>query len=251
MGWHVANDQPIFEFTPILENLSPLLKGFGIALVSASGGIVFAIVIALIVTSMRISTIAPLRWIAFAYTQFFRGIPLYVLIMWVYFGVAIVIGLNIPAIPAGILTLGLLNSGYLAENFRSAYASVDRGQHEAGMALGLSTSAIRRHVILPQAARLAIPPSGNQYVDAIKDSAILSIIGVPELMHESQRLANLFYRPFEFYTFAGLLYLLAVLAVSRLVRAIEQRVSARTAVSPTVQGQLPTPEPVGGEVHSH
>lgn len=244
------SDQPFFDLAPILANLSPLLKGFGIALISATGGTVLAVIVGAVVAALRLSSIPPLRWFAFGYTQLFRGIPLYVLIMWVYFGLAIVVGLNIPAIPAGILTLALLNSGYLAETFRSSYASIDRGQHEAGLALGLSGAAIRRHVLLPQAARVAIPPSGNQYVDAIKDSAILSVIGVPELLRQSQQLANLYYRPFEFYTFAGLLYLLAVLIVSRLMRLLEGRISNRTASAAVVDHRGGSPMTEGGEATS-
>ena len=86
-----------------------------------------------------------------------------------------------------------------------------------------------RHIVLPQALRIIIPPLGNQYVDAIKDSAILSIIGVPELMRQSEQLANLYYRPFEFYTFAGALYLIAVLAVSRGMNVLEKKLSAHSA----------------------
>ena len=93
-----------------------LLKGFGIAMACATVAIIIAIILGLVVALMRLSRIRILRWVAFIYTQFFRGIPLYVLIIWVYFGLAIAAGVNLPAIPAGIITLALLNSGYLSEN---------------------------------------------------------------------------------------------------------------------------------------
>ncbi len=195
----------------------------------ATVAIIIAILLGLIVALMRLSRVKILRWIAFIYTQFFRGIPLYVLIIWVYFGLAIAAGVNLPAIPAGIITLALLNSGYLSETFRSGILAVNKGQIEAGMALGLSRRNVMLHIVLPQAFRVIIPPLGNQYVDAIKDTAILSIIGVPELMRESKALANLYYRPFEFYTFAGLLYLFAVLVVSRGVSVLEKKLSAHSA----------------------
>jgi len=137
-----------------------------------------------------------------------------------------------PAIMAGVVTLGLLNSGYLAETFRSGITAIDRGQVEAGMALGLSKREVTRTIVLPQAFRIIIPPLGNQYVDAIKDTAILSIVGVPELMRETQQLADLHYRPFEFYTFAGFLYLLAVLTVSRGIAILEKKLSAHSAQTP-------------------
>lgn len=221
--------QPFFDFTSVWSSMPILLKGFAIAMACATVAIIIAILLGLIVALMRLSRVKILRWIAFIYTQFFRGIPLYVLIIWVYFGLAIAAGVNLPAIPAGIITLALLNSGYLSETFRSGILAVNKGQIEAGMALGLSRRNVMLHIVLPQAFRVIIPPLGNQYVDAIKDTAILSIIGVPELMRESKALANLYYRPFEFYTFAGLLYLFAVLVVSRGVSVLEKKLSAHSA----------------------
>ncbi|MCX6430189.1 MAG: amino acid ABC transporter permease [Actinobacteria bacterium] len=228
----MTSAEPFFDFTSVWSSMPMLLKGFGIAMACATVAIILAIILGLIVALMRLSRIKFLRWFAFIYTQFFRGIPLYVLIIWVYFGLAIAAGVNLPAIPAGILTLALLNSGYLSETFRSGILAINKGQVEAGTALGLSRRNVMRHIILPQAFRVIIPPLGNQYVDAIKDTAILSIIGVPELMRESKALANLYYRPFEFYTFAGLLYLFAVLVVSRGISVVEKKLSAHSAQTP-------------------
>jgi His/Glu/Gln/Arg/opine family amino acid ABC transporter permease subunit len=225
----MKSSQPFFDFSAVWASMPILLKGFGVALLCASVAIILAIVLGLIVALMRLSSIRALRWFAFIYTQLFRGIPLYVLVIWVYFGLAIAVGVNLPAIPAGIITLALLNSGYLSETFRSGIMAVERGQIEAGTALGLTRGDVMRHVILPQGLRIIMPPLGNQYVDAIKDSAILSIIGVPELMRQSQQLANLYYRPFEFYTFAGVLYLFAVLVVSRGMNVLEKKLSAHSA----------------------
>jgi len=224
--------EPFFDFTTVWSSMGILLKGFGLAMGCATIAIIIAIIFGLIVALMRLSSIKSLKVFAFSYTQFFRGIPLYVLLIWVYFGLAIAVGINMPAIMAGVVTLGLLNSGYLAETFRSGIAAIDRGQIEAGMALGLSKRDVTRWIVLPQAFRIIIPPLGNQYVDAIKDTAILSIIGVPELMRETQQLADLHYRPFEFYTFAGLLYLLAVLTISHLLLKLERRLSAHSAQIP-------------------
>jgi His/Glu/Gln/Arg/opine family amino acid ABC transporter permease subunit len=221
----VPNSQPFFDFGPIWESRWLLLEGFGVAMLSAIGGIFFAIVLGLIVALMRLSRFKVLRGIAFVYTQLFRGVPLYVLILWIYFGLVYAVGIDIPRIPSGIIALALLNSGYLSETFRSGIMAVDKGQREAGEALGLKKWEVTRYIILPQAGRIVIPPTGNQFVDAIKDSAILSIIGVPELMKVAQEQANLFYRPFEFYTVAGLMYLVAVLLVSRGIFKLEARLA--------------------------
>jgi len=221
----VDNSQPFFDLAPLWESKWLLLEGFGIAMFSAVLGIFFAILLGLIVALMRLSRFKVLRVFAFAYTQLFRGVPLYVLVLWIYFGLVYAAAIDIPRIPSGIIALALLNSGYLSETFRSGILAVDKGQREAGEALGLKPWEVTRYIILPQAGRIVVPPTGNQFVDAIKDSAILSIIGVPELMKIAQEQANLFYRPFEFYTAAGVLYLVAVLLVSRGITALERRLA--------------------------
>ena len=216
---------PIFDFAAIWMSRSILFKGFLIAIVSATLAIVLAIILGLLVALARLSNSSILRGLAFIYTQLFRGVPLYVLVIWVYFGLAIVANLNLPKLPAGILTLALLNSGYLSETFRSGILAINKGQTEAGEAIGLTRGQIRRYVVLPQALRVVIAPTGNQYVDALKDTAILSIIGVPELMRMAQQQAELLYRPFEFYTIAGILYFIAVLGVTKIFTKIEKKVS--------------------------
>ena len=191
----------------------------------ATAAIILAMIIGLFIALMRLSNSRILRNFAFVYTQLFRGVPLYVLVIWVYFGLAIVANINLPKIPAGIITLALLNSGYLSETFRSGILAVSVGQSEAGAAIGLTKRQIKRFIVLPQAFRIVLAPSGNQFVDAIKDTAILSIIGVPELMRMAQQQADLFYRPFEFYTTAGILYFIAVMGVTKLFTFIEKRMS--------------------------
>jgi His/Glu/Gln/Arg/opine family amino acid ABC transporter permease subunit len=202
-----------------------LLEGFGIAMFCATAAIILAMIIGLFIALMRLSNSRFLRGFAFVYTQLFRGVPLYVLVIWVYFGLAIVANINLPKIPAGIITLALLNSGYLSETFRSGILAVNIGQSEAAAAIGLTKRQIKRYIVLPQAFRIVLAPSGNQFVDAIKDTAILSIIGVPELMRMAQQQADLFYRPFEFYTTAGVLYFIAVIGVTKLFSYIEKRMS--------------------------
>jgi His/Glu/Gln/Arg/opine family amino acid ABC transporter permease subunit len=236
----MSNSQPFFDFAPIWQSKVLLIEGFGIAMFSAVAGILLAIVLGLIIALMRLSRFKILRGFAFIYTQLFRGVPLYVLILWIYFGLVYAVGIDIPRIPSGIIALALLNSGYLSETFRSGILAVNNGQREAGQALGLKGWQVTRYIILPQAGRIVIPPTGNQFIDAIKDSAILSIIGVPELMKVAQEQANLFYRPFEFYTVAGLLYLVAVLIVSRGITALENRFAKYSRKSGSLENSVVT-----------
>ena len=219
------NSVPLFDFSAIWTSRTLLLEGFGIAMFCATAAIILAMIIGLFIALMRLSNSRFLRGFAFVYTQLFRGVPLYVLVIWVYFGLAIVADINLPKIPAGIITLALLNSGYLSETFRSGILAVNIGQSEAAAAIGLTKRQIKRYIVLPQAFRIVLAPSGNQFVDAIKDTAILSIIGVPELMRMAQQQADLFYRPFEFYTTAGILYFIAVMGVTKLFSFIEKKMN--------------------------
>ena len=150
----------------------------------------------LLVAMSRLSRFPPLRGLAFIYTQFFRGVALYVLIVWIFFGLALAIELKLDAEVAGIVALEPRSTpGYFSEIFRSSIQAVDRGQREAAIALGLPRRRVFGSVVLPQAVRVALPATGNQFIDIVKDSSILAVIGVRELMRETQRLANQNFRP--------------------------------------------------------
>ncbi len=116
----------------------------------------------------------------------------------------------------------MLNSGYFSEIFRSSIQAVDRGQREAAIALGLPRRRVFSSVVLPQAVRVALPATGNQFIDIVKDSSILAVIGVRELMRETQRLANQNFRPFEFYTATMGFYLALVAILTVLMTRVEK-----------------------------
>lgn len=197
----------------------------GVALLSwvAAVSMVSSVVVGALVATARRSHIRPVQWMAWVYIQFFRGISLYVLIIWMFFGLAAAAQWRLPATTAGIVALTLLHSAYLAEAFRGAFEVIPEGQHEAAAAIGLSRPTAWRCVIGPQFFRVALPAAGNQLVDIVKDSAILSVIGVRELFRETQRWSQFYNAPFEFYTAAGVIYLVLVLVVARGVRLLERR----------------------------
>lgn len=211
------------DFAVVADHLPALLSAFGVTLLIAVAAMACACVMGMVVAFGTLSRWRPVRWIAFAYIQVFRGVALYVLIIWIYFGLAISMQVAIAPIPAGILTLALLDSAYLAEIFRTGIQKLDRGQVEAGDALGLRRSTTMIRVLVPQALRNMVPAIGNQFTDVLKDTSILAMIAVPELMYQSQRLAQTTFRPFEFYTFAGLLYVIVVALITYGVRRLERR----------------------------
>lgn len=219
------------DFGVVLENLDIMLFAARLSLYVAVVGFAIAIMIGLVVALARRSRLAPVRWLAFTYTNFFRGASLYVLIIWLYFGIAVAFNIRLGAMTAGVMTLALLNGAYLSEVFRSGIEAVDVGQREAALAMGLSDTEVVRDVVAPQALRIALPATGNHFIDAVKDSAILSVIGVPELMRETQRLVSNTFRPFEFYVTAAVLYLIAVYAVALLLRWAERRLRLEEAAA--------------------
>jgi His/Glu/Gln/Arg/opine family amino acid ABC transporter permease subunit len=229
---HILAD---YDWGVVWDSLPYLFRAVRITVVVSVVSAVFAVLIGLLVAMARLSRFPPLRGLAFMYTQFFRGVALYVLIVWIFFGLALAIGLRLDAEVAGIVALTLLNSGYFSEIFRSSIQAVDWGQHEAALALGLPRRRVFGSVILPQAGRVALPATGNQFIDIVKDSSILAVIGVRELMRETQRLANQNFRPFEFYTATMGFYLVLVAIISVLMNRLEKalRVDER---GPRVKG---------------
>lgn len=227
------------DFAPVWAEFDTLLSAVRFSLLAAIAGFVLALLGGLAAVLARRSRVKPLAWLAFAYTAIFRGAALYVLLVWLYFGVAISVGITLTALTAGIVALGLLNSAYLSEVFRSAIDAVDPGQTEAALAMGLTRGQVFRSVVAPQALRIALPATGNHFVDAVKDSAILSVIAVPELMFQTSRLANANFAPFEFYTVASGIYLVLVLVVAAGIRLLERRLAVeRRPTSVALQAGL-------------
>jgi ABC-type amino acid transport system permease subunit len=164
-----------------------------------------------------------LSWLAGAYIQFFRGIPQYVFLIWLYYGVAMLTGINFAPIQAGIIALTLQYGGYLAEIFRAGIEAIGKGQTESALSVGLSRAQTYRYIILPQAFRIILPPTANMFIGMLKDSSLVSIIGVMELMRTTTVKSNLYFRPFEFFTTAALIYIALTFVFSTLVNRLEWR----------------------------
>lgn len=208
----------------------PLLYGTGITILVAFLSLVVALVMGLPIALMRSSRSKFLSVPAFLYVQFFRGTSLYVLILWVFFGLAIAFNINLPPFGAAFLCLGLLSSGYMAEVYRTGFGVVGLGQWEAGRTIGLGETVIFRMIVLPQALRVIIPSAANLFVDMLKDAAIVGVVGVWDLMKQADRLTKFHFRPFEFYTASAIIYFIVVFAFSQLVGVLERRYSRHIRV---------------------
>ena len=213
------------SFGPVWDQRARLLAGIVTMLEVAVVSMVLAVIGGLALAALRASRLHWVRTLGFVLVQVLRGIALYVLVLWLFNGLAVATGITLTPIETGVVALSLLNSAYLAEVFRGAYQAIPIGQSEAAQAIGLGDGQVSRLVLVPQMIRVAFPSMGNVFVDIVKDTAILSVIGVSELMRETQRWAQFYFRSFEFYTAAGVIYFVIVLAVTALWRFAERRLS--------------------------
>jgi polar amino acid transport system permease protein len=186
------------------------------ALVSFFGGILLAVVALYAPAVIRL----PFR----AFEFVFMGTPLLLQLFLIYFGL-VQIGIDLPAFVAGVIGLGLHFAVYNSELIQTAIISVDRGQMEAARTLGLSRTQALRKVVVPQAVRAVIPPIGNNMIALLKDSALVSVIGVSELTLSAQRAIGATYRPFEFYLLAAAFYYMINLGMEWVQRRIERRIA--------------------------
>ncbi|MBI3725315.1 amino acid ABC transporter permease, partial [bacterium] len=167
----------------------------------------------------------PVRWAAVAYIEVFRGTPLLVQLYFIYFGLP-ELGITLLPFKAGVLGLALNYAAAEAENYRAGLESVPAGQLEASWALGLSTFQAVLHVIVPQAVRVAIPPATNDFIALLKDSSLVSVITMTELLRVSGNLASATRDSRGMYAICAVIYLLLGLPFARLARYVEKRMSA-------------------------
>ncbi|MCR9157592.1 MAG: amino acid ABC transporter permease [Rhodobacteraceae bacterium] len=212
------------DFTVIPKYIDIILLGclwtiaitVAAALLSFFGGIFFA-VIALYAPAVIRLPFRLFEWI-------FMGTPLLLQLFLIYFGL-VQIGVDLPAFVAGVIGLGLHFAVYNSELIQTAILSVDKGQMEAARTVGLSRGQALRKVIVPQAVRAVIPPIGNNMIALLKDSALVSVIGVSELTLSAQRAIGASYRPFEFYILAAAFYYVINLGMEWVQRKIERRIA--------------------------
>ena len=202
-----------------------LAKGLWITIYISIISMFLALIIGLIISICRLSKIRFLVIFSQSYIEIFRGIPLFVFIIWLYYGLAMVSGINFEPVTAGIICLSMQHGGYLAEIYRAGIQAVSRGQWEASFTLGFSIINTFARIIFPQAVKIIIPPTANMFIGLFKDSALVSIIGVNELMRQSQIATSLTFRPFEFYTVTALIYIVLTLCLSQIAKFLELKMS--------------------------
>lgn len=187
--------------------------------------IVFGFILGTLVGLARLSRSRWLNWPAKVYVEFFRGVPLVMVIFWFWFMIPALVGKSLPEYSVALTAFVIFEAAYLAEIVRAGIQSVPRGQVEAATATGLSKNQLMRHVILPQALRNMIPALVTQFIVLVKDTSLASIIGYVDLTKAAQIVNNREIRPFELYLFIAGVYWLCSYSMSRYARRIESRLA--------------------------
>ena len=178
-------------------------------------------------TCIGLARLARSRWVNFPaliYVEFFRGVPLVMVIFWFWFIIPMLAGKSLPEYSVALTAFVIFEAAYLAEIVRAGIQSVPRGQVEAATATGLTRSHVMRHVILPQALRNMIPALVTQFIVLLKDTSLASIIGYVDLTKAAQIVNNREIRPFELYLFIAAVYWLCSYAMSRYAGYLESRI---------------------------
>jgi polar amino acid transport system permease protein len=221
-GWHVVSP---FDARG-QANLLFLASGVWATLLISVVSILISVVLGFLVGAAALSKAKPLRIFNRVYVETFRAVPLLVLLLWVYYGLPVVAGIQFGVFAAGVISLAISDSAFEAEIFRAGIQSIGKGQWEAGRSIGLKPWQVMRLVILPQAVRRILPALGNQFVYVLKMSSLISVVGYQELTRRANELTLIEYRPLEIYTLLVLEYLALIMIVSWLVRRLEKHMGA-------------------------
>lgn len=211
------------DFSIIPRVMPALLTGAKLTLELALLSVSIGLVIGSLAGIARVSNGIIIKGIAAVYVDFIRGTPLLVQLFLVYFGLPSLIGRPVPPFAAAITAMSINSGAYIAEIVRAGIQSIDRGQTEAARSLGLTAGQSMRYVIFPQAVRRIIPPLGNEFIAMLKDSSLVSVIALEELLRKGQVVITRTFRPFEVYTVVAIIYLVMTLAISRLVSWSERK----------------------------
>lgn len=202
------------------------LKGIKITILISLIGVALGSILGAFVALMKLSKIKIISWIASIYIEILRGTPMLVQVFIVFFGITAALGLDISALVCGTIALVINSSAYIAEIIRAGINAVDKGQMEAARSLGLNYRQTMKSVIMPQAIKNILPALGNEFVTLIKESSIVSTIGVGEIMFNAQVVQGISFEPFTPLLVAAALYFVLTFVLTRIMNMIEGRLNA-------------------------
>src|SRR3954463_14031583 len=199
--------------------------GLGWTIAYTIGTILLGTLIGLVVGILRLRRLPVIDWLLVAYIELFRCTPLLVQIVWFYYALPVVLGIDIPAHVAAILVLSLYTGAFYAEIVRGGVNSIERGQWDAARAIGMRRRQVMRHVILPQAVKRMIPPFMNQSIIQLKNTSLVSTIAVADLLYQGTIITAATYRPLEVYTMVAIIYFLVLFPLTLAAQQVERRLA--------------------------
>jgi His/Glu/Gln/Arg/opine family amino acid ABC transporter permease subunit len=199
-------------------------SGLKYTLLLAVLGVFFGFVLGIIVSLLRMSKWRILRFIASAWVEFLRGTPMLVQLFLIHYGLT-EFGLEFTPIQSGAITLTINSSAYLAEIFRAGIQGIDRGQVEAARSLGMKQGMTMRYIVLPQALKNVLPAIGNEFITIIKESSIVSMIGVADLFFQAKSITTITYEGLTPYVIIAIMYFILTFTLSKLLGILERRLN--------------------------
>ena len=216
-----------WDFLFVLRYAPLFWRGVLVTLAYTGGTIFLGLILGLLVGLGRLSKSKLVNIPLIAFIEVFRCTPLLVQIVWCYYALPVLLGIQIPATAAAVLTLSCYTGAFYAEIFRGGIVSIETGQWDAARALGLSRWTMMRRVILPQAVRRMIPPFVNQSITQLKNTSLVSTIAVPDLLYQGTLVTADTYRPLEVYTVVAVIYFVLLFPSTMLAQWYERRLAAK------------------------
>lgn len=213
----------MFNFEAIVPSIPYIFEGIGVTLRIVVGATIIGLILGILLALCKIGNIAPLRWFAAFYTSIFRGTPLVLQLMIIYYAVPQVLDIQIAAMPAAIIAFGLNSGAYISEIIRAGINAVDKGQMEAAKALGIPYAKMMKDIILPQAMKNILPSLMNEFITLNKESAIVTVIGALDIMRRAYVVGGATFTYLEPLLIAGAIYYVMTLVLSFLGKQLEKR----------------------------
>ena len=218
MGGHFK-----FKWEVMWESVPVLLTGVKFTILITIFGLVLGFLLGTISGLAKTSGRRTFNRLAGIYIESIRGTPLMVQVLFIYFGLPLVLGARVPPLFAGVAAIGINAGAYIAEIVRGAIQSIDKGQTEAGRSIGLTRFQTLLYIIWPQALRRMIPPLGNQFIISLKDTSLFIVIGVGELTRQGQEIMASNFRALEIWSAVAVIYLIMTSALAFVLKYFEKR----------------------------
>ncbi|MBW1970473.1 MAG: ABC transporter permease subunit [Deltaproteobacteria bacterium] len=212
-----------FKYSVMWESIPVLMTGVKLTILITFFGLIFGFLLGCAAGLGKTSRNIFINKLAGVYVESVRGTPLMVQVMFLYFGLPLVLGMRVPPLAAGITAIAVNAGAYIAEIVRGAVQSIDKGQVEAGRSIGLTHFQALVYIIWPQAFKRMIPPLGNQFIISLKDTSLLVVIGVGELTRQGQEIIAVNFRAFEVWLTVAIIYLVMTMSISKMLNVLEKK----------------------------